>query len=87
MLPPPRVGMKLEPIRLCGPCYAESPCHKIEWQFKATMGRGGHQLRWLSEYLNCRARFEIPTLWVDGWCQRCFMTFAEMAKYQKPVLH
>jgi hypothetical protein len=33
MLPPPGVGMKLKPIRLCGACYAESPCHKIEWQF------------------------------------------------------
>jgi hypothetical protein len=34
MLPPAGVGMKLEPIRLCGACYAESPCHRIEWQFK-----------------------------------------------------
>ena len=45
-----------------------------------------HQLRWLPECPNCRARFEIPVLWVDGWCQRYFMAFAEMSKYQKPVL-
>jgi len=36
MLPPAGVGMKLEPIRLCGVCYAESPCHRIEWQLKTT---------------------------------------------------
>ena len=34
MLPPPGVGMKLKPMRLWGACYGESPCHKIEWQFK-----------------------------------------------------
>jgi len=36
MLPPAGIGMKLEPIRLCGACYTELPCHKIEWQFKVT---------------------------------------------------
>jgi len=36
MLPP--AGMKQEPIRLCGACYAESPCHKMEWQFKTVTG-------------------------------------------------
>jgi len=29
MLPSAGVGMKLEPIRLCEGCYAESPCNKI----------------------------------------------------------
>ena len=85
MLPPPGVGMKLEPIRLCGACYGESPCHKIEWQFKGMQGCDRHGLRLLSECPNCGARFKIPALWVDGWCQRCFMTFAEMSKYQKPI--
>ncbi len=36
MLPPQGVGMKCEPIRLWGACYAESPCHQMEWQFKST---------------------------------------------------
>jgi len=85
MLPPPGVGMKLEPIRLCGACYAESPCHKIEWQLKGMQGCDRHGLRLLSECPKCGARFKIPALWVDGWCQRCFMTFAEMSKYQKPI--
>ena len=86
MLPPAGVGMKHEPIRLCGACYAEFACHRIEWQFKTTDRCGRHQLRLLSECPNCKARFKVPALWVDGHCQRCFMTFAEMAKYQKPVL-
>jgi TniQ len=83
MLPPEGVGMKHEPIRLCGACYAQSPYHKIEWQFKTTQGCDRHQLSLLSECPNCGARFKIPALWADGWCQRCFTTFAEMGKMQK----
>jgi transcriptional regulator with XRE-family HTH domain len=85
MLPPVGVGMKLEPIRLCGACYRESPCHKIEWQFEVTQGCGRHKLRLLSECPNCGARFKIPALWVDGWCHRCFTTFADMAERQKEI--
>jgi hypothetical protein len=29
--------MKHQPIRLCGACYAQVPCHRIEWQFKTTV--------------------------------------------------
>jgi transcriptional regulator with XRE-family HTH domain len=52
MLPPPGVGMKLEPIRLCGACYAQSPCHQIEWQFKTTQDAIG------INYACCRS---VPT--------------------------
>lgn len=83
MLPPAGVGMKMEPIRLCAACYTESPCHKIEWQLKVIQGCDYHKLSLLSECPNCGARFKIPALWVDGWCQRCFMTFTEMANSQK----
>lgn len=85
MLPPEGVGMKMEPIRLCGACYTESPCHKIEWQFKTTDGCKKHSLRLLSECPNCGARFQIPALWVDGWCSRCFLPFWEMTKHQKSI--
>ena len=85
MLPPAGVGMKLEPIRLCGACYAESRCHKIEWQFKKTQGCDRHKVTLLSECPNCGARFKVPALWVDGWCHRCFTTFGEMSKYQKSI--
>jgi transcriptional regulator with XRE-family HTH domain len=83
MLPPAGVGMKMEPIRLCGACYSESPCHKIEWQFKVTRGCDRHKLTLLSECPNCGARLKIPALWVDSWCNRCFLGFEEMTKYQK----
>ncbi|BAY29315.1 hypothetical protein NIES2107_11560 [Nostoc carneum NIES-2107] len=84
MLPPVGVGMKHSPIRLCGACYAESPCHKIEWQFKKTGGCDRHQLRLLSKCPVCEKPFVIPALWVEGQCSRCFTSFAEMAQYQKP---
>ncbi len=85
MLPPAEVGMKIEPIRLCAACYVESPCHKIDWQFKETQRCKQHKLTLLSECPNCGARFKVPALWVDGWCQRCFTPFAEMVKYQKTI--
>jgi TniQ len=85
MLPPEGMGMKMEPIRLCGACYRESPHHRIEWQLKVTDGCQQHGLRLLSECPNCGARFRIPALWVDGWCHRCFTTFAEMAERQKLI--
>lgn len=85
MLPPPGVGMKLEPPRLCGACYAQSPCYRIEWQFKTATGRDSRQLRLLSECPNCGARFKIPALWVDDWCSRCFLPFGEMFEFQKAI--
>jgi len=68
MLPPQGVGMKCEPIRLCGACYAELPSHRMEWQFKSTAGCQRHQLRLLSKCPRCGARFKIPALWEDGCC-------------------
>lgn len=85
MLPPQGVGMKLSPIRLCAACYVENSCHQIEWQFKQTDRCRKHQLRLLSECPNCKARFQIPVTWIDGWCHRCFLPFAEMVKYQKTI--
>jgi len=85
MLPPAGVGMKLEPPRLCGACYGESPCHRIEWQFKTIRGCDRHSLRLLSECPNCGARFKVPALWVDGWCQRCCMPFGEMVDRQRGI--
>jgi len=85
MLPSEGVGMKLEPIRLCGACYGEALYHKIEWQLKTTEFCPEHGLTLLSECPNCGARFQIPSLWVDGWCHRCFIPFAEMVSSQKAV--
>jgi hypothetical protein len=85
MLPPAGVGMKMTPIRLCGACYGEVPCHRMEWQYKTTDRCQRHSLRLLSECPNCGARFPVPALWQDGWCTRCFTTFGEMAGAQRSL--
>jgi transcriptional regulator with XRE-family HTH domain len=86
MLPPAGMGMKMEPIRLCGACYGESPHHRIEWQLKSVDRCHNHQLRLLSECPKCGARFKVPALWVDGWCHRCFTPFGEMKEFQKSTV-
>ncbi|BAU67097.1 hypothetical protein STA3757_45060 [Stanieria sp. NIES-3757] len=83
MLPPKGVGMKCEPIRLCGACYGESPCHQIEWQFKSTGECKKNSLRLLSKCPKCNARFKMPALWEHGCCDRCRLSFEKMASYQK----
>jgi hypothetical protein len=83
MLPAKGMTMKPRPIRLCGACYAESPCHRIEWQFKDVMVCDRHQLRLLTKCTNCETPFPIPAEWVQGECPHCFLPFATMAKRQK----
>lgn len=83
MLPSAGVGMQHEPIRLCAACYAETPCHRIEWQFKETGKCDRHNLRLLSKCPKCGARFKIPALWEEGLCKRCFTKFGNMAQFQK----
>lgn len=91
MLPPKGVGMQWTPIRLCGACYGETPCHRMEWQYKSVwkcvkhsyLEGNRHQLKLVSKCPNCEAPFKMPALWKDGACSRCLMTFAEMAKLQK----
>ncbi|MEH2457856.1 TniQ family protein [Nostoc sp.] len=83
MLSPAGVGMQHEPIRLCGACYGENPYHRIEWQYKSVWKCDRHQLKLLAKCPNCQAPFKMPALWEDGYCHRCRMLFAEMAKQQK----
>ncbi|MEG4942850.1 hypothetical protein [Microcoleus sp. F4-D5] len=35
------------------------------------------------EILKSGAKFQVPALWADGWCQICFLGFEEMTEYQK----
>jgi hypothetical protein len=83
MLPPKEVTMKPRPIRLCGACYAESPCHRIDWQFKDTMKCDRHNLRLLTKCTNCETPFPIPADWGEGKCPHCSLPFAKMAKRQR----
>jgi len=73
----PSAPMKMTPIRLCSACYAEKPYHRMEWQYKEVYRCDWHPLKLLSECPNCGARFKFPSLWVDGWCHRCFTPFAD----------
>ncbi|ACK69430.1 conserved hypothetical protein [Gloeothece citriformis PCC 7424] len=83
MLPPKGEGMMFEPIRLCGACYADSACHKIEWQFKSVWMCEKHRLKLLSKCPQCGKKFKIPALWEFGECDRCRLLFREMAKSSK----
>ncbi len=82
-LPLKGVTMKPRPIRLCGACYGEVACHRIEWQFKDKMKCDRHQLGLLTKCTNCQTPFPIPSDWVQGECSHCFLPFATMAKRQK----
>lgn len=44
MLPVKGMGMKCEPIRMCGACYAENPYHRLEWQYKSVWKCDRHKL-------------------------------------------
>jgi hypothetical protein len=58
MLPPLGVGMQHEPIRLCGACYAETPCHRIEWQYKSVW-KCDRQQHCLLLLMLCEHNFQI----------------------------
>jgi hypothetical protein len=83
MLPMKGEGMQCEPIRLCGACYGESPCHRIEWQYKSVWKCDHHNLKLLSKCPNCEAKFKIPALWEHGCCSRCHIPFEQMLDFQK----
>ncbi len=88
MLPPEGEGMMFEPIRLCGACYGEVPCHKIEWQFKSVWRCEKHGLKLLSKCPRCGKKFKIPALWEFGECaaegtrcDRCRLLFRNVQVY------
>ena len=83
MLPSQGMTMKPRPIRLCAACYAESPCHRVEWQLKDRMKCDRHNLRFLIKCTNCETPFPIPADWVKGECPHCSLSFAKMAKRQR----
>lgn len=83
MLPPKGGGMQWTPIRLCGACYGETPCHRMEWQYKSVWKCDRHQLKLLSKCPKCEAPFKMPAVWEDGVCYRCQTPFAEMLIHQK----
>ncbi len=86
MLPSRESTFQPRPIRLCGACYGEVPCHRMEWHYKAVMGVcQGHNLRLLERCPQCKKAFEIPALWTEDRCPHCKMRLTSMAKYQERV--
>jgi hypothetical protein len=83
MLPSQGMTMKPRPITLCAACYAESPCHRMEWQFKDKIRCDRHNLRLLTKCTNCETPFPIPADWVKGECPHCSLPFAKMVKKQR----
>lgn len=83
MLPTKNQPLKLEPIRLCAACYSEKPYHRLEWQFKSTVGCELHRLRLLSLCPSCGELFGVPAEWVEGRCNKWGMKFSSMVKKQK----
>lgn len=84
----PHRGMTLQPrpIRLCGACYTEIPCHRIKWQYKDVVAVcPHHSLRLLERCPSCKSPFKIPALWTDGKCDHCGMRFTSMVKYQERI--
>ena len=75
--------MQCEPIRLCGACCGETPCHRIEWQYKSVWRCDRYNLKLLSKCPNCEAKFKAPALWEDNCCSRCRLPLAELASFQK----
>jgi hypothetical protein len=86
MLPTLGDAMMCNPIRLCGSCYVESPCHRLEWQLKSVGLCHRHQFRLLSSCPKCGEKFKLPSLWEFGRCNRCGLSFEAMVQFQKSVL-
>lgn len=83
----PQEPMKLEPIRLCAACYADTPYHRISWQYKSTQYCQKHHLTLLARCPICKAPFPIPSEWDSGTCLRCGTSFADLREFQKHIDH
>jgi len=84
MLPQKGRSLQPRPICLCGACYAENPCHRMDWQYKAQPFPvcDRHNLRLLVKCPGCKTPFPVPARWASGSCERCKMKFSSMAKRQ-----
>ena len=76
----PGESIKLFPIRLCAPCYAEKPYHRMEWQYQSRLDCSVHEVMLLTRCSSCRERFALPSCWLEGKCNRCGMLFRRMRR-------
>ena len=68
--------------RLCAQCYVEVPYHKLTWQRANISHCERHQQQLLRACPRCRNDFLLPVNWEKGQCDRCGLSFKEMALYQ-----
>lgn len=83
MFPPRDTPTVNRSTRLCAACYAETPYHRIHWQFESTAGCDRHQLRLISRCPACDEKLPLPSEWENGQCTKCGMKFRSMSKRQK----
>ncbi len=88
LFPGAGMGVSLRPIRLCGACYGEVACHRMQWQYKWA-GRvtvcDRHGLHLLMKCPNCGTGFLSPGMWADGCCGNCGLGSGKMVKWQRSV--
>ena len=86
MLPSREMTLQPRPVRLCGACYVEVPCHRMVWQHKDIAAVCPHHpLGLLERCPSCKKPFQIPALWTDGKCHHCGMRFTSMVKHQERI--
>lgn len=69
--------------RLCAACYAETPVHRVAWQSAKTNQCDRHHLRLLEACPECGTGFRTPAFWSDDCCERCGLSFSQMATHQQ----
>lgn len=64
--------------RLCSACYAQVPIHRMRWQRTDLAVCEEHGCKLLSACPGCGVGFRLPSLWAEGRCDRCWLSFAHM---------
>jgi len=81
MLPPERSQLHLA-TRLCPECYAGAPIHRREWQRVEVERCDRHNAPLLTACPGCGSAFRLPALWENGWCEQCWLPFAQMHPFK-----
>jgi TniQ len=71
--------------RICPLCYGEAPVHKVTWQDANNSQCDRHQCELLSACPQCGNDFQLPSYWVDGQCDQCYLPFREMNALERSV--
>lgn len=69
--------------RLCSACYAQVPIHRMRWQRTDVAVCEEHECKLLSACPGCGVGFRLPSLWAEGRCDRCWLSFSHMGKVVK----